>query len=204
MVRQDCLSRHEAGHLLASKLRPRLRPTCSDPKQPRRLSNLVELTPGPSQSGPQQGRMDGTSRTLSHEQWHGFNRWSESLSGNLPGARIGMVLRAPRRGKQVSRYQPEPGEYVAGQEGIALLEQNRLIRRCMNPHRAHSWGRPARPAVCRPGSTQPAFASSRPWCCSCSKSRRPGGKIGDRLAGTLAPWQPPPGSERGVGNVDLT
>src|SRR5271157_3366539 len=46
-----------------------------------------------------------------------------------------MVLRAPRRGKQVSRYQPEPGEYVAGQEGIALLEQNRLIRRCMNPHR---------------------------------------------------------------------
>ena len=136
MVRQDCLSRHEAGHLLASKLRPRLRPTCSDPKQPQRLSNLVELTPGPSQSGPQQGRMDGTSRTLSHEQWHGFNRWSESLSGNLPGARIGMVLRAPRRGKQVSRYQPEPGEYVAGQEGIALLEQNRLIRRCMNPHRA--------------------------------------------------------------------
>ncbi len=47
-----------------------------------------------------------------------------------------MVLRAPRRGKQVSRYQPEPGEYVAGQEGIALFEQNRLIRRCMNRHRA--------------------------------------------------------------------
>src|SRR5208337_207844 len=47
-----------------------------------------------------------------------------------------MVLRAPRRGKQVSRYQPEPGEYVAGQEGIALLEQNRLIGRCVYPHRA--------------------------------------------------------------------
>ena len=66
-------------------------------------------------------------------------------------------------------------------------------------------GRPARPAVCRPGSTQPAFASSRPWCCSCSKSRRPGrGKIRDRPAGTLAPVEPLPGSERDVGNVDLT
>jgi hypothetical protein len=31
-----------------------------------------------------------------------------------------------------------------------------------------------------------------------------GGKIGDRPAGTLAPWQPLPGSERDVGNVDLT
>src|SRR5271166_3041140 len=82
MVRQDCLSRHDTVRLLVSKLRPRLRPTCSDTKQPQRLSNLVELTPGSSQSEPRQGRMDGTSRTLPHEQWHGFNRWSESPSSN--------------------------------------------------------------------------------------------------------------------------
>ncbi len=47
IVRQDCLNRHEAARLLPSKLRPRLRPTCSDTKQPQRLSNLVELTPRP-------------------------------------------------------------------------------------------------------------------------------------------------------------
>src|SRR5208337_4148951 len=64
MVRQDCLSRHETARLPPSKLRPRLRPTCGDTKQPQRLSNLVEVTPGRSQSEPRQGRMDGTSRTL--------------------------------------------------------------------------------------------------------------------------------------------
>jgi len=45
MVRQECLSQLESVRLLASKPRPRLRPTCSDTKQPQRLSDLVELVP---------------------------------------------------------------------------------------------------------------------------------------------------------------
>src|SRR5271157_1438079 len=110
-----------------------------------------------------------------------------------------MVLRAPRRGQQVSRYQPEPGEYVAGQEGIALLEQNRLIRRCMNPHRAL-------PGVDQPdppcAGLEVLSQLSLHLGLGVALAQNLDGQVGDRLAGTLAPWQPPPGSERGVGNVD--